>query len=397
MRILILTKKLPYPARDGEAIASGNIIRYLVEASHQVVVISIITQKHNFSLNDVPDEIKNKVEFHLVNADTAIHFKDAVMNLFGKLPYHISRFINKEIITLIEKVVQQNEFDIIQFEGLFLLPFVETIKKYSNAKLIYRSHNVEGVIWKRMAMKIKNPIKSCYLTMQADRLLKYELKMIPAINVIVPISTADEQYYKLHFPNILVTCIPTGIEEKFESNVMCNSGSIYFLGALDWLPNQQGLSWFIESVWPEVKVKIPEASLHIAGRNAPQMLIDKISTKCSFYGEVEDTRKFISDKCICIVPLFAGSGLKIKIIEALAAGKVVVTTHIGAEGMPLSLDNYLYISDVAEEMTELLVEILKEPNAALSKASEAKIIVEKKLLNTVLGKQLEEVYKNVSL
>lgn len=397
MRILLLTKKLPYPARDGEAIASSNIIRYMAEAGHQVVVISIITKKHNFSLDDVPEEIKSRVEFHLVNADTAIHFKDAVINLFSKLPYHISRFINKEITTLIEKVLQQNDFDIIQFEGLFLLPFVETIKKYSNAKLIYRSHNVEGVIWKRMAMKIKNPIKSWYLTMQANRLLKYELKMIPDTNAIVPISTADEQYYKLHFPNMSVTCIPTGIEEKFENTVMCNSGSIYFLGALDWLPNQQGLLWFIESVWPEVKEKIPEASLHIAGRNAPQILAEKISTKCSFYGEIDDTRKYISDKCICIVPLFAGSGLKIKIIEALAAGKVVVTTPIGAEGMPLSLDNYLYISDSAEGMMQQLVEILKEPQAALHKASEAKIIVEENLLNAVLGKQLEKVYKKVSL
>lgn len=105
-----------------------------------------------------------------------------------------------------------------------------------------------------------------------------------------------------------------------------------FLGALDWFPNQQGLLWFIDSVWPDVKAKVPEASLHIAGRNASTTLANKIASACDYYGEVDDTRKFISDKSICIVPLFAGSGLKIKIIEALAAGKVVVTTPIGAEG-----------------------------------------------------------------
>lgn len=397
MRILLLTKKLPFPARDGEAIASSSIIRYLANAGHHVEVISIITPKHNFSLNDVPDAIKDKVAFHLVNADTSIRPGAIVSNLFSDMPYHISRFNTGDIAALVESVIKKTPFQIVQFEGLFLLPYVEVIRKYSGAKLIYRSHNVEGTIWKRMAATLQNPLKSRYLKMQAKRLLKYELKMIPSVDAIVPISSADERYYKEHFPKMVVKCIATGIDVPLAAVEEGDMHKLYFLGALDWLPNQQGIIWFVEKVWPVIKAGAAGASLHVAGRNAPESIVSRLEDKCTFYGEVEDTRTFIADKGICIVPLFAGSGLKIKIIEAMAAGKVVVTTPIGAEGMPLSLDDDLYIAEGAENMAQRIVQIIHNPQEALYKAAQSKELVEENLTTEALGRQLVEIYNTVLL
>lgn len=395
MQILFLTKKLPYPARDGEAIASSTIIEHIAALGHNITVLSIITPKHNFTLDAVPKKIRDKVQFHLVFADTQIRPLQLLANLPGKMPYHITRFMHYNIREKIREILTNNSFDIIQFEGLFLFPYLNTIQKFSTAKVIYRSHNIEGNIWRRMAETLKNPLKKWYLKLQAERLVNYEVSILNKVDAIVPISTADELFYKQKAPHQIVVSIATGIDAENLPEKKPEINNIYFLGALDWLPNQQGLIWFIETVLPLIKRNIPDASLHVAGRNAPLSIVNKISAASKYYGEINDKTEFIEDKAICIAPLFAGSGLKIKIIEALAAGKIIITTPVGAEGMPLHLEKYMYICETSDNMAETMIKIMRAPHDALLMAKEGRQVVENKLTHAAVIQQFIDLYKTL--
>lgn len=393
MRILFLTKKLPFPERDGEAIATASLIRHLYLLKHDVTVLSVSTKKHNYNLMNIPTEVSSQVDFRIVKINTEINIFQVVSNLSSESPYHITRFIHKVFENELLKILLVKQFDIIQFEGLFLLPYLSIIRNNSTAKVIYRSHNVEGVIWKRMSKSLSNPIKKWYLNLQAERLLKYERDILNRVDAIIPISTADEKYYKEIAPQVFCECIPTGIEIREWSEQKVNFKTIYFLGALDWLPNQHGLIWFLENVLPLVKLKFAEVQMHIAGRNAPLKLLERLKKDAIFYGEIEDKSEFLKDKFVCIVPLFAGSGLKIKIIESMAEGKVVITTPIGAEGMPLNLDAYMYISTTAENMAANIIKILSSPEEFLNKAKQGADLVRTKLLNRNLVLRLLEIYQ----
>ena len=135
---------------------------------------------------------------------------------------------------------------------------------------------------------------------------------------------------------------------------------MFFIGALDWLPNQEGLLWFVRNLWQDIHVRFPELYLEIAGRNAPHWLIRKLEEypNIKFYGEIDDAYQFISKRAVMLVPLFSGSGMRIKIIEGMALGKSIVTTTIGTEGIPTQHNKNILVADSAEKFKNEVIRLL---------------------------------------
>lgn len=398
MNILLLAKKNPYPPNDGEAIAIMQMAKGLVANGHQVSVLCMNTPKHNYPVEQIPDELQIKIKFYAVWVDNKVSVGGALANLFKKKPYHLERFYNTAFQDRLIKLLATTHFDIIQCEGLFLTAYLDAIRKYSNAKIIYRSHNIESNIWKRFAVSETNRLKKIYFSLQAKRLSAYEKTVLTKTDAVVPISQSDTEYYLQLFPQIRIRYNPTGIDDEkiIADDPAIDVNKIYFLGALDWLPNRQGLFWFLKEIFPSVLKSFPAVSFHIAGRNAPQGLDKKLAGPgIVYHGEIKDAGAFVSDKLICIVPLLSGSGMKIKIPEAMAAAKLVITTPVGAEGLPEGIDDYLEVCKGANEFIIKLGEAISHADASIKKANEGRNFVLHQFNNKQRIAELTEFYKSL--
>jgi len=399
MNILLLAKKNPWPPKDGEAIAILQMAKGLAANGNRVTVLYMNTPKHHFDAEKIQLGGFNDIHFQSVWVNSDIKPWDALLNLVKNIPYHTEKFFSNEYLSKLISIVKNENFDIIQAEGLYLIQYLTSIPKSFNTKFVYRSHNQEGEIWKNIAANSKNPVKKWYLKLQSKKLFRYENLIVKNVDAIVPISISDTVHYKNISNQFQVHYSPTGIDiENIPDNTPEVKGiDLYFIGGLDWLPNTEGLLWFINKIFPSIKNLFPDIQLHIAGRNAPIWLGEKVSgvTGLKFYGEVPNAFEFIQDKFICIVPLLSGSGMKLKIMEAMAVGKPVITTVKGAEGMPTGVDEHISVAVSEVEFIRMLSDMIHNKVDTIQKAKAAKHFVIQHLNNITLTKQLTQFYSKL--
>jgi len=347
LRILQISNKLPYPPKDGGAIATLSMSRSFVKLGHEVSILSMNTSKHYFDPENIPQDLKSIIDFHTVNIDTDITPLDAFKNLlFSKLPYNAERFINEDFKTKLVELLKNSEFDVIQLEGLYVAPYIDSIRKHSKAIVSMRAHNIEFEIWERTA-KQNVALKKYYLKNLASRIRRMELKYMNSYDCVIPITSRDDNSLKKLGCIIPSHVCPTGI---FTTDLDDNRNSIeypslFHIGALDWGPNQEGIIWFLDKVWPKLNKKYPELKFYIAGRNAPPKISKINIAGVKYLGEVEDAHDLMRSKAIMIDPLLSGSGMRIKIIEGMALGKSIVTTSIGTEGINSTHDENILIAN----------------------------------------------------
>ena len=165
MRILQICNKPPYPPQDGGAIGINNVTQGLIEAGHSVKLIAVNPPKHYVNLNELPAEYIRNTGIELVFVDTDVKLVDALLNLFTRKSYHIQRFISSDFSKKLTEILRRETFDIIQVESIFLMGYLEILRKYSAAIVVLRAPNIEFRIWERMTSQAKNPLKKAYLAM----------------------------------------------------------------------------------------------------------------------------------------------------------------------------------------------------------------------------------------
>ena len=360
MKILLLCNKSPWPPKDGSAAATLNIIKGLSAQNISVTVLAINTSKHFIKTEEIPDELAKMIDYQLINSETRINILKLLLNLvFSCLPYNLERFWSRKYNSELKRVIHNN-FDIIQIEGLAMYHYLHTIRQNWSAPVVFRPHNVENLIWFRLADEERNWFNGLYFRVLARRIKKLEKNIINKFDGIIPISSADFAWFKaegLSRPALL-TVPGYNPEELMEYSDPC-SDKVFFIGALDWLPNIYGLNWFIKEVWPTVVNRIPRAEFFVAGRNASEKTIAGLSGyKINYEGEVESSSLFIKDKTVMVVPLFSGSGIRIKIIEGMFHGKCIVATPLAAEGLYFENNKDIFIASGASAFAENIIELL---------------------------------------
>ncbi|CAN5271954.1 glycosyltransferase family 4 protein [soil metagenome] len=398
MHILILCKKFPYPLKDGEVIAIYNNIKAFHRLGHQVTVLAINTLKHYTDVATLPAEVLQLAEFKAVTVDTAVKPLAALKNLFTGGSYHIERFINKGFETLLVEQLASRKFDLVQCEGLYLGPYVGVIRKHYKGPVVMRSHNVESEIWERLAANEKNSFKKWYLTLQASRLKRYELAQLNRYDAIVPISPDDERKMREMGATVPMFTTPCGSDldryEPYQQSTP-NPHSIFFIGGLDWLPNQEGVKWFVEEVWPVLRQKYPNLEFYVAGRNMPAWMKNLEGNGVHILGEIEDALGFIAESAIMIVPLFSGSGMRIKIIEGMAMKKAIVSTAIGAEGISYTDGRDILIANTKAAFIKHIDALLVHPQQVRNMGENARTLIESRYNNLTFAGQLIEFYQRI--
>lgn len=362
MRVLQICSKPPYPPVDGGAIGMLNFTRALFERKHQIKVIAATSYKHPVDKASLPDDFVQDTQIELVKVDLRIHAWDAFKNLFTKKSYHVERFISKEFERKIVQVLKTQTFDIIQLESIYVSPYISIIRKYSKAKIVLRAHNVEHLIWKKLAQHSAFLLKKKYLVYLAKKLKRYELCQLNRCDGIITFTQTDADYFLKHGCKKPLTVIPFGVVPRVLSkNVVVEYPSLFHIGAMDWMPNEEGMKWFLEEVWPMVHERFPDLIFYLAGRRMPEWLMQYEHPNVVVLGEVEDAFGFMDSKGIMIVPLLSGSGIRIKIIEGMDAAKPIITTGVGAEGIDYENGRNILIADTPEEFFNQIVFCVTHP------------------------------------
>lgn len=373
MKILQLCKKFPYPPKDGESIAILNLAQSMTAQGATLDLLAMNTSKHYYAAETIPSALGFYRSIHTVVVDNRIQVKAALLNLFTPQSYHIQRFDSKVYRKALVQLLEENTYDIIQLETLYLSPYINTIKKYSKAKICLRAHNVEYEIWERITQNTAIGPKKWYLKYLTRQLKKFEVNQLSKYDLLAAISYRDLMHYRSigYRGEAMVVPIGFSIQEYIPNNdSFAKPLSIGFIGSLDWRPNQEGLEWFLAEVWPSLHAQYPSLEFHIAGRNTPQRLLDLKLPMVTVHGEVAAAQTFINEHSIALVPLFSGSGMRVKILEAMALGKVVLTTSIGLEGIKALPQKEVLLADSKEQFLQQ-IDYCYQQNGALQEIGRA--------------------------
>lgn len=374
----------------------NSIITGLLEAGHQIKVLAINDPKFKVTEADIPDDYKRKTGIELIPVDLRVRPLKAFFNLFTKKSYHVERFISKDFSNRLEELLQKEQFDVVQLEMLYMTPYVDCIRAHSKAMIVLRAHNVEHKIWERIAKETRFFAKRWYINHLARTLKEYELNALETVDGIAAITRKDAAFFRKYCSKPIID-IPYGVyPEEFTPNYdIEGKPKFYHIGSMNWMPNEEGIRWFIDEVLPKTIEKVPDFVYHLAGRNMPEWLTTMKNPHIDVIGEVPDAKEFVANHDVAIVPLLSGSGLRIKIIESMAMGKTVITTRVGAEGILYDEEVNIIIAENKAKMVEAVRSLNENPQIAVKIGEAARKLVEDTYDNRKIIARLLMFYEQI--
>ncbi|WEK18940.1 MAG: glycosyltransferase family 4 protein [Candidatus Pedobacter colombiensis] len=397
MKTLILTNRVPFPPNSGYPIVVYNTMKGLLKLGVEITLFSINTNKHWVDVEDIYDPVFDQIKFYSFDLDTEVDVFGAITNIFSDESYNVSRFFDEDAARLLEDVLKEDEFDIIQFEGLFVVPYLDTVKANSDAKVIYRAHNIEFDVWERIAMREQFTPRRKYLQFLARRLKHYETEQINRFNQVFAISEPDRQNIVKFGCETALDVFPVALDfEKYITDPSKTSfPTLFHLGAMDWRPNKEGLEWFLDEIWPDIEKLNSELRFYIAGKNMQQEFFEYDSENLVVEGEIFDAVEFINSKAIMIVPLLSGSGMRVKIIEGMAMRKCVIATSMAAEGIRCEHGKDILIANTADEFYRSILQCITNPKKWREIGENARKTVERDHDINLISLRMLNVYQKL--
>ena len=355
----------------------------------------IETAKHPFDSSAFLQHDKLTVTTHFV--DTGISIYGAILALLRQESYNLTRFKSTEVHTAIKQELHKENYDFVIFESLFAAVYAPNLRPYSKAKFIYRAHNIEHQIWKDLAGNTKNLPKKWYLNQLAYS-LKWAERSIwsedqGGLELILTISDTDLSIIE---GQTLTACryLPASIAYSGQQSTLAQQ-QLCFLGAFNWKPNAEAVEWFLSQIFPLLKQQHPLLTFHIAGKGA-ENIKHWLQPGVLVHGFVPDAKEFMATHGIFVGCLQSGSGVKMKILEAMSVGAPIVLSNKSADGLPdlqahlIQQDQDSFLADILELLENQ--EKIKERAAYFSHYFERHF--EAKEVQRQLLQMLEELQNN---
>jgi glycosyltransferase involved in cell wall biosynthesis len=378
MRILQLCNKPPYPPIDGGAKAMHTITRALLAEGHQVKVLCISTNKNPLQPRSLPKEYVEATAIDGVFVDISLNVVDAFTDLITADNYNVSRFFSPDMDIKLIRLLSAERFDAVLLESLFMTPYIPTIRRYSQAPIVLRSHNLEHVIQERIATGERNILKKPYRRFLARQLRAYEMDVLDRVDGVAAITPADAAHFREHGTRTPIVTVPFGVDPDEYAAVdgTPKGRTVFFhLGSMDWLPNEEGIRWLLNKVWPRLLRERPEARLHLAGNKMPDDLLATDLPGVRVNGRVKDALKYMADRHVMVVPLFSAGGMRVKIIEGMAMGKTIISTPVGAEGVEHTNGHDILLARTASDFIQHMKELLDHPERIEAIGEQARALV----------------------
>jgi glycosyltransferase involved in cell wall biosynthesis len=308
------------------------------------------------------------VPFRSVSRKSPVFMAQAAANLFSSLPLALARYRSRAMRNELERLVREQSFNLVICD--FLTPAVNFPSPIAQKSVLFQ-HNVEAEIWRRLAETDTRPWMRIYLRKQYERMRAAEIALSKGFARVIAVSDHDADHFRSQYQLSNVTgAVPTGVDTAYFSEFPRTpaDGTIVFLGSMDWMPNIDAVDYFLSEIYPAVRARCPQAKFKVVGRNPPASLVQRAARhpQVEFTGTVD------------VVPLRAGGGTRIKIFELMAAGVPVISTTVGAEGLPVNHDEHLLLADTAESFADTVSALLQDRGRqqALSRVARA-LVAEK--------------------
>lgn len=405
MKILFLTNLLPYPLDNGGKIKTYTTIDTLANAGHQIHLVCF-TEQNKIDIKSQSKMLKlcARVEQIYQKLTTAENKKymmlQAAKSLFSKYSFGLFKYRSKEMEQKLSELCCENRYDCIYFDHLQMCVYRDLLLKLCpGAKFILDEHNCEAIIMSRNSEVSSNLIKKAFLKLESLKLGTFESVMLKEMDANIVLSKEDYSELKQQcgkdFDHMI---IPIGVQDRRRKKERVADGklNVLFLGTLTWEPNNQGLIWFLSNVMPLLLKEKFEFKLYIVGKNpsAQVKTFAKQYDNIIITGYVESVDEYY-DKCDCmIVPLFIGSGQRVKLIEGFSKGMPAVSTSIGAEGLEIRDGNNLLIADTADSFKQALLR-LKDKELRSSIANNARRTYEENYSSDAISKKLNRMLNRV--
>ena len=330
---------------------------------------------------------------------TTKFYLDAAHYLVDRVPYAIAKYRSVEYRRAIERLSSAQRFDAIVCD--FLVPVVNLPDRLPCPSILF-THNVESEIWRRHVENARNPVSRRLLAPQWHRMLRFERAALSRFDLVLAVSEADRQTFDRIYPDALrgpVHVVQTGVDTTY----FAPSGArhvkrahLVFTGSMDWLPNEDGMHYFVREILPRVRQLEPDVTLSIIGRS-PTPAVRRLAEDRGVHvtGRVDDVRPHVAEGSVYIVPLRIGGGTRLKIFEAMAMGKAVVSTTVGAEGLPVTPGQNIVIADESEQFADAVVQLIRNEDARRRIESEAKRLVVERYDWSAVARDFEEALTRV--
>jgi sugar transferase (PEP-CTERM/EpsH1 system associated) len=332
MRILFVAPKIPWPATDGGRIATYELVRHMTGRGHQAAFLG-------FGAPQAADELRAHAGLLWAKAiahDTATNPVSALGNLFSTLPYTASKYKSGAMSDAIRSAFQEELFDLVQLENTHMAHYLGLAQRH-NKPAVLRLQNVESLLAARYARTVPPPL-SWYVALQARRMHRFEARACEQASLCLAITEEDADRVRRMAPDAQVAVSPAGVDlERFYPQLMSEEpGTVVYVGALNWPPNADSVRWFRTEIWPRILKEEPTARWIVVGKDPPTDILrwPEEDRSIAVTGFVEDVRPHLNRGSVVVVPLRSGGGMRLKILEAMASGKPVVSTPLGAEGIP---------------------------------------------------------------
>jgi glycosyltransferase involved in cell wall biosynthesis len=374
-----------------------NTAKGLVRLGHEVTLMSL-NGKKSFGKTSVDKELRGKINYKVHDIDISISVWDMLVNLFSKTSFNIDRYYDPAFEAALLKEIKSNEYDVIQFEGLMVSLYLPAIQRATDARLIYRAHNIENMVWARLAQQKTDPFKRYYLQMHARRIKNYELQQLNKFDAITLFTQQDKAMIEGYGVNVPVEVMPVGIDlQNYQPDVTAiEFPSLFFLGSLDWLPNREGMEWFLDNFKIELTEGDLNVKLYVAGSDIPESFDDyEVMNKIFIQGEVDDALEFVNSKSIMIVPLLSGGGMRVKIVEGMAMEKCIISTSLGVEGINFTNGENILIANTRDEFYQAIKRCIKDEKYCHAIGANARKLVEEQHDNNRVANTLVSFYQSL--
>jgi polysaccharide biosynthesis protein PslH len=318
-------------------------------------------------------------------------------NLFSPWPYTVSKYCRPEVISGLRQILAEQSYDVIVCD--FVIAAAAIPWELECPKVLF-THNVEALIWYRHFEVSRNPAWKLVSWSEYQKMMRFEKCFLQKSQHVLTVSEADRDFFARFVDRSKMTVISTGVDtEYFRGDANTEQPySLVFTGSMDWMPNEDGVLYFLRSILPLIRREIPQVTFNIVGRQ-PSDKLQAIAAShggVTVTGKVPDVRPYVRQGSVYVVPLRIGSGTRLKIFEAMAMGKAVVSTSLGAEGLPVSDGHHLLIADAPEEFAGKVISLLRDPGERKRFGRAARQVVEQRYSWSSVAREFEAVLERLS-
>jgi sugar transferase (PEP-CTERM/EpsH1 system associated) len=364
MRILWLKTDLLLPLDKGGKLRTWHLMRHLA-TRHEITYLAFADPdddpQHRAGMREVAQVVETvpRVE---VRKGSPRFFAQAAWHLADPLPYAVGQYRSRAYARRVTELLSTQSFDVVVTD--FLPPIVNLPRRLPCPAVLF-THNVEAEIWRRHAETATRAVTKYLYGVQHRRMLRFEGSALARFDALLAVSDADRETFARLYPRVdrdAIHVVRTGVDVEFFAPTpsAADSVELVFTGSMDWLPNEDGMLWFCRDILPLIRQRVPDATLSIVGR-APSAPVKQLAQEhgVRVTGRVDDVRPYMTDAAVFVVPLRIGGGTRLKIFEAMAAAKAVVSTTVGAEGLPVTNGRDIMLADDPASFADSVVRLIR--------------------------------------